>query len=149
MAYISTPMDPAVPSERKYDWVWRRFGGEPYLLRQWAWIHGANLLMVKVAFVVYIQTLKTIRCAHPPQGARQIGGSHRPPNRALQDSPRPHGSKAMGDTCWSAVWLCLYTTGWLVLRNTIGFSIPTLKWWISQWAFGVGFGAHTMTSYDL
>ena len=34
--------------------VWRRFGGEPYLLRQWAWIHGANLLMVKVAFVVYL-----------------------------------------------------------------------------------------------
>ena len=31
---------PAVPSERKYDWGMMMFRGQPYLLRQWPWIHN-------------------------------------------------------------------------------------------------------------
>ena len=41
------PMDPVVPSERKWDWgiIYSNLEGFLYLLRQWPWIHRASNLV--------------------------------------------------------------------------------------------------------
>ena len=68
-----------------------------------------------VEFVVYRHL--SISCAHPPQ------------SRASPNCLVPHGSKPLGDTCWSAVWLWTFVHYWLAgASKYMFFSIPTVRY---------------------
>ena len=53
VSMLPSPMDPAVPSERKWDWdmVTRRL--YKYLLRQWPWIHRDCCQLCKFTTVAH------------------------------------------------------------------------------------------------